>query len=501
MVAKITRNFRLHNAKQFAEQFSEADPTNIYFFIGNSTPWPDETNPPEPIDSTSEVSYDIWKKIIAMKRISPADVSFGVNRVEWTANTVYAEYTPNTEFHATNLFYVITEDYDVYKCLGNNNGSPSTVKPTGRLLTPLSTADGYLWKYMFTVSASDALKFSTFKFFPVKTLDVDDDSRQWQVQTSAIDGSVPSIKVTSGGSNYIEHVGTLTTSGSNNLRLGASASSVNSVYNNSILYVTGGTGLGQYRRITAYNGSTKSTTFATPFSPSLDTTSTYIVSPAVNITGDGTDLVAYSRVTGGQISRIVVINPGKDYTYARVSFAATVGSGASAVAYVSPPGGHGSNPVEELFAHNVIMNIKLRGNEANTFMAANDFRTIGLIADPLEVGGTKAAQATYNQNTILRVSNPYLTFTKDEVITASNGTVGNLVEYLSTDTFTVTNNERNFTVGTTLTGGSSGATATVASVDLPDLEKYTGRILYIENRSPTTRALDQEEDIKIAIRF
>ena len=54
----------------------------------------------------------------------------------------------------------------------------STVKPTGTVSTSLvtdfryrcSTGDGYIWKYMYTVSASDTIKFVTNDFIPVKTL-------------------------------------------------------------------------------------------------------------------------------------------------------------------------------------------------------------------------------------------------------------------------------------------------------------------------------------------
>ena len=47
--------------------------------------------------------------------------------------------------------------------------------------------------------------------------------------------------------------------------------------------------------------------------------------------------------------------------------------------------------------------------------------------------------------------------------------------------------------------GGLGAATTV--IYEPDLQPYTGDILYIENRSPITRTLDQSEDIKIVIEF
>ena len=39
MAAIITNKFRIHNAEQFKEAFSEATATNMYLFIGRPQPW------------------------------------------------------------------------------------------------------------------------------------------------------------------------------------------------------------------------------------------------------------------------------------------------------------------------------------------------------------------------------------------------------------------------------------------------------------------------------
>lgn len=84
-------------------------------------------------------------------------------------------------------FYVVTDDLNVYKCLENNSGAVSTTKPTSTSTadgTPAALADGYIWKYMFTISAADAEKFVSSNWIPVKTLTSDDGSLQWDVQTN-----------------------------------------------------------------------------------------------------------------------------------------------------------------------------------------------------------------------------------------------------------------------------------------------------------------------------
>jgi hypothetical protein len=63
--------------------------------------------------------------------------------------------------------YVMTDDFNVYKCLDNNNNSASTVKPTGSSVTPIITTDGYIWKFMYNVPINLRSKFLTDEYIPV----------------------------------------------------------------------------------------------------------------------------------------------------------------------------------------------------------------------------------------------------------------------------------------------------------------------------------------------
>jgi hypothetical protein len=64
-------------------------------------------------------------------------------------------------------FYVMTEDFNVYKCLDNNNNAPSTIKPLGTSVTPIETSDGYRWKYMYNVPINLRNKFLSDDQIPV----------------------------------------------------------------------------------------------------------------------------------------------------------------------------------------------------------------------------------------------------------------------------------------------------------------------------------------------
>jgi hypothetical protein len=203
MASIVTTKFRVHNAEQFAEAFSETSNTIMYLFIGKSTAFPNDNAPPTPVNSTANVEYTPWRDMYAAKRITTADVSHAIPRYDWTSGTVYDKYDDqDTNLLESDDFYVITEDYNVYKVLGNAGATASTTKPSGVSTSPFTTADGYIWKYMYTVTTAKALKFLTNDYIPVQTLASDDGSDQWDVQVAAVDGGIHVINVTAGGSGY-----------------------------------------------------------------------------------------------------------------------------------------------------------------------------------------------------------------------------------------------------------------------------------------------------------
>ncbi len=202
MPSIVTSKFRVHNAEQFVEAFSESSNSIMYLFIGKPTAFPDDNAPPTPVNSTANIEYTPWREMYGAKRITTADVTHAVPRHDWTSGTVYDQYDDQDTNLLDDDFYVMTEDYNVYKCLFNNSGAASTSQPTGTSTSEFTTADGYIWKYMYTVTTAKALKFLTNDYIPVQTLASDDGTDQWDVQAAAVDGAIHVVKVTSGGSGY-----------------------------------------------------------------------------------------------------------------------------------------------------------------------------------------------------------------------------------------------------------------------------------------------------------
>jgi hypothetical protein len=203
MPSLVTSKFKVHNAEQFVESFSETSNTVMYLFLGKNTAFPNDASPPTPVNSTANVEYTPWRDMFGAKRVLSSDVTHAIPRYDWTSGTIYIYYDDqDTNLIESDNFYVITDDYNVYKCLWNAGGTASTTKPTGTSTTPFTAADGYIWKFMYTVTTSRAIKFLTTSYIPVQTLASDDGTTQWGVQTAAIDGGIHVIKVTAGGSGY-----------------------------------------------------------------------------------------------------------------------------------------------------------------------------------------------------------------------------------------------------------------------------------------------------------
>jgi hypothetical protein len=235
--------------------------------------------------------------------------------------------------------------------------------------------------------------------------------------------------------------------------------------------------------------------------------------------GDGSGALAYANVTlpalassttGNSINGIIIINKGSDYSKYEVVINANTsyGSGATANGNITPYGGHGSDPVSELGAHNVMLSIKFDGSESNTLFTNNDFRIIGLLTNPNLANGDQANSTVYDMTTRLTVTGKSGSFSADEIISGgTSGTKARFVTFSNTNAtgtsgvVSVTGLDGTFSASETLTGNTSSVTATLTSINNRDLKDFDGDVLYVENRLPISRASDQSEDIKLTVRF
>ena len=486
MPAIITNKFRLHNASNFVESFSESSPNLYYLAIGSPQAFATSTagdsrtqfegtdaSPLTPVDSVSDEFY-VFDDVIAAKKIASTDVSRVVPRRNWTTGTVYDYYRHDygqyikgsssslvtADSGATQLFdatfYVLSSDNNVYKVLDNNGGAASTVEPTGTSTSVLSTGDGYKWKYMYTLTASEQVNFLSTDFMHCST-----DST---VSAAATDGAIDIVKIKTAGSGG-----------------------------------TNGTHTG------------------------------------VAIRGDGSGGVASVTVSGGAVTAVTVTSAGSGYRFAYIRNADIVSAGATSLSgseldvIIGPKGGHGSDAVNELGGFFVMMNTDFTGTESSNsgdFVVGQDFRRVALLRDPTTSGS--AASATTLRGTLaVKLSGTPGTFTVDEEINqATTGAVGKVVEYDSSNKILYyiqtrfndegvdsNGNQTAFSGGNVITGQDSSATGTpdTSTQTVDNIAFSSGYnsgeidhdtdVLYQENRAPITRASDQTENVKLIVEF
>lgn len=623
MLAIITNKFRIHNAKSFIEGFSELDGiedpndpcvstlrqrTNIYLFIGKHTPWTpvdkisgandltNDMNPPIPSDTVQNIDFELWRNMIAAKKVNPSDVKHVIPRHDWGLNNdgtgkVYTQYDDLNKslFNSSySPFYVFTDDFNVYKCISNNYGSPSTVKPTGTDSSQMiKTSDGYVWKYMYSVSPSDSLKFVTSSHIPVQTLRVNpstilnnyssQDNLQWDVQTAAVDGAIHSIVKINEGSGYRGLLGNIFGEGLYDSQTDTTSFQITQAdtsftvdmiddYFNDMALFFNDSSVRRVFEITDFQAadlqdplSISTITVkgrADANSPVVEdripSNTSFEIGPRISIEGDlsseilpsdGVGFSAVARIsndgTGNgtySISTVEILSEGESYTICPIEFK-MLGTPTVPAEYrpvISPKGGHGSDPIEELGGFYVMINVRLEYDEKLAELTVgNDYRQIGLVQEPIDASTNQPAEdLIYLQSqsielvlSSLDVNSDSLPFVEDEIVTNGNGVYGKVVDFKEYDLIDNTTgvfipdglddkkvlrianifgkSGESFTLGDTITTvrGNGEIDAVIESVVSESLVKYSGEILYVEQRKPISRDIDQIEDIKIIAEF
>jgi len=515
MAAIITDQIRILNAKNFVSGVTSSS-NSYYSFIGlpNSTDiqsdW--DANPPSPKDNFDEEN-NYWDTMIALKKINSSDIRQVVQKRIWSSGTTYDMYRhdysrSNTAkvSGATNLYsayyYVLNSDYKVYICLQNGinpenpNGGPSLDEPTFTDLEPRSagsSGDGYIWKYLYTIKPSDIVKFESTDFMPVPS-DWETGTDNASVRDNAVDGSIKIVTITNRG-----------------------------------------VGLGTANR-------------------------TYTRVP---IKGDGTGAECTIVINNDRVvDSVTISSQGSGYTYGNVDLVSGgVPTGSSIPTFnviISPQGGHGYDIYRELGAYNTLLYSRIENDIENPdFITGNQIARVGIVKNPQAFGGSLLTLDKASALSALRLTGigySSATFTADSYITQTVGTgitaVGRVVNYdqntgvlkywqdrsfagFTTAGIGITNPTYGFDLteftSSPSTGGSlviSGGNISLSistsftgvstvinnrtyyfgqsftkGISSPEVKKYSGSIIYVDNRPSITRSSNQKEDIKVILQF
>jgi hypothetical protein len=190
----ITKQLKINNSKNFIDSVSLTSGNSLYMFLGKPNPWQgDDNSPPLPKDNQQNIT-NIWDEMVSLKRIYPNDIINVVKRIDWSYDSVYAEYDSMDENLFDKSFYVLNSEFNVYKCISNNNGNLSKFEPTGKNRDIITLADNYRWKFLYNITIGNQLKFLTKNWMPVL---VDKD-----ISVNAKGGSIEHIKILNGGLDY-----------------------------------------------------------------------------------------------------------------------------------------------------------------------------------------------------------------------------------------------------------------------------------------------------------
>lgn len=532
MTAIVSSNFRVLNAENFREDVQES---SVYVSVGKSDAWSNtisdttDTTPFTPNDNLDDIG-EARQNMLGLKKISASEVSHVIPRHTWTSGASYYAWDSNDASIFDKAFYVITSEFKVYKCIVAGAGG-STIQPTQTLTAPTAESDGYTWKYMYTVSVADSEKFLTNSYMPVKTVSLGatgivaagvsssttvilteangDILTGMQVSGDNISGT-PTVSSISGSQLTLSTAQTL--SANDVLTLSFPSDSAAETVLSEADYA-------QYLNQKASRDFNKAAGIER-----IEVTaggSGYAASDnfTVTITGDGTGAAVVDAgvtVTNGAITSIVMNDKGTDYTVADIVISSD-GSGqdATARAVIAPRGGHGVNPVKELGAFFIALNTQLDGSVNGDITVGNDFRQVMLLKEPREYnatpdGGKVATADSLKALKALDLTGSVASFQVDEVITG--GTSGAKAFVAEKDTSNgylyyyqnAKTGYGSFVNSETITGGTSSATGNTESsngVRNPEVEKQSGTVLFLENRTSIDRTATQIEDVKLILEF
>jgi hypothetical protein len=516
MAAIITDQIRILNAKNFVAGITSSS-DYYYSFIGLPNPtdiqsdW--NVSPPPPKDNFDEEN-NYWDSIIALKKIGATDVRQVIQKRVWTSGTTYEMYRHDYSRSktapvsgASNLYsspyYVLNSDYKVYICLQNGttpenpSGRPSLDEPRFTDLEPRAagnSGDGYIWKYLYTIKPNEIVKFDSTTFMPVP-LNWEISADDAPVRDNAVGGSIKIVTITDRG-----------------------------------------VGVGTANRIYT----------------------------RVPIKGDGSGAECTIVINNDQkVESITVSNQGSGYTFGNVDLVegnVPVDTRSPSFSVIIPPkGGHGADIYRELGAYNVLLYSRIENDTENPdFITGNQISRIGIAKNPeffdsnqilnmdkasalyaVRLSGIGYSTAVFTPDSYIKqtigigitavgrvVSYDQITgvlkYWQDRTVAGFNtvGTAQSIPTYsydmvrftnatTSGGSLIISGGSVSLGINTSFTGISTVINnrtyylgqAFIGGISNPEVKKYSGDIIYVDNRPSITRSVSQKEDIKIILQF
>ena len=516
MAAIVTDQFRILNASNFVDNVTDSN-NSYYVFVGLSNPTTSgfgratdfNTDTPSPTDNVNYMNF-VGDNMSFGKKVTSDNVRRLVRKISWSRGTKYEMYrhdysltnrspiTGSTRLYDAN-YYVMNTDFKVYICIDNGSSGISTTgnasldEPTFTDLEPSkagTSGDGYLWKYLFTVSPSDIIKFDSTDFISV--------SNSW---SSSTDSQIAAVR--DNGDSDVNN------------------NQIKKVYidNQGVGYSNG---TGQEVEILGDGEGGKVV---------IDVVNGKVTNAVVSAGGKG---YTYGMVNLGAIGN------------------GSASTKASLIPIIPPSKGHGSDIYKELGSDRVLVFARFDTSTTNDFPVNTSFSQIGILKNPTSIGSTSTfTDPTFSSVGALKFTTttgtPTIGNSVTQVVTGGtakgfvaaydvdtkvlkfvqdrsnvlNQTSFDTTDYVGVSTFAKVHafasntnqvNSSGFTgsIDTGFTGVSTNPTGTklisldtqfTQGVSNPEINKKSGDIVYLDNRPLITRNARQKEDVKIILEF
>ena len=412
-------------------QLANLNPESDYYIMGSSI------DKPNSIANTQFEKREFERRVIFGNKVGVDEIRYMFNINNWAAGTVYDDFDDTQDASLLNMIVTVVNDegnYYVFKCLDNNNGGPSTSAPSLNEIDTstyelIISSDGYVWKYMFSVTSAEAQVFATTDSLPLPYPALGDTL----VQSGAKEG-LSQIVITNTPSGLFSKCvfgpGTTTADASTvacetvtqdsalttkksivvkiSPKSGSFLDTSDNSYANLYLWRSDGkvfdvitssqpSGTGQYINIVISTSET-----VTSFTQGGKT---YKLLPKIRVsrsTSSGTPCVAYGIIDQfGTLTKVAFTTKGSEYKYATAKLILPAGVAASANEQnltatslrpiISPTGGHGSNAIAEMSMSRLGVVTNFSGEDVLT-PNANFYTKVALVKNPIFNDATKPAQ-------------------------------------------------------------------------------------------------------------
>ena len=522
MSALVTDQFRILNATNFVNSVSDSS-NSYYIFVGLSnatatgfgrnSSW--DTTPPNPTDNFDYLNH-YESTMLFGKKITSANIRRVVRKISWTSGQQYDMYRP--DYSTVNRsssgslrlydanYYVLNSDYRVYICIDNGStgikttANSSTVEPTFTDLEPSKSTDGYTWKYLYTVSPNDIIKFDSTEYITVPN--------DWQTST---DAQITAVRENGNSTINENQIKKVFIQNAGNGYVTQSAKSCNLV----------GDGSGGK------------------------------VSVDIDSTGKISDITVTS---GGKNYTFAIVDLGTTSANIPSTYA-------QLIPIIPPSKGHGFDIYQELGADKVLLYARF-DDSTKDFPVDTKFAQVGIVKNPTIYDSTGISTTVYTSSEFSAVyamrfsgtpsgsisvgdkiqqsvtggiaygyvvsydsDTKVLKYSRDRSLYLNGGSGSTYADFVGVSSFfnsSGTNLSFNSSATVSKVGGGfnatidssfSGITTSISNkiVNLgieftnglanPEINSKSGNIVYIDNRPTVTRNLRQKEDVKIILEF